>query len=553
MSSTDLNCYLNGTPSCFQSQTFNELTSDTFQMSNAVQWNGAGQPQNFACNVNQAPLQTVQRYIVWYTDSLITRVGQKDLLHIYLTMANHPPKSAVPNRFDSTLPVGCNNPFTTASLAVAKSYDCGQTWDVTTAFDLNDPNFEGGAWAVPEYDANGNSNQKGYAIDRPEVFVDPYWPWPLKTSVFLTAAIRMGPQAGKTMVLKSLDGGKSWLDPVLLLGLNPNAGGNPTVLTTTPQHRVYAFRCEGTEPKLYWSDDYGESFKEKDVRTIKYADSNVGPLDCAVANFSDLASNVGAGSPSIGITRWGDPSVDNVIVTYPAVIDNVQVQPVMLVTTTSAGDEDPLITSNILIKGDQGRSVVQATLVPTDRFEFQPDEVNDPLYDGALLYWLEIPSAKGGNSTAKYMVVRRGFLWENKQQLALNNSVPDSWLWNVNVIPGKPSFIGDYNRGSFYVDSDDKREGKKRLHFGLDFAIGRGRRRSRYAASEANLNNRVAPRLDRRACASGSSTRKENRERAISGACEKRTCQRHLSSSRWQCRRGCRSVRTDRWQARDAI
>src|SRR5262249_33705342 len=115
-----------------------------------------------------------------------------------------------------------------------------------------------------------------------------------------------------------------------------------------------------------------------------------------------------------------------------------------------------------LIKGDEGRSVVQATLVPTDRFEFQPDETNDPLYDGALLYWLEIPSAKGGNSTVKYMVGRRGLLWKNKQPLALKNGVPDSWSWNVNA---SNPFIGDYNRGSFYVDSDDKRGGKKSLHF----------------------------------------------------------------------------------------
>src|SRR5262249_38644787 len=125
MSSTDLSCYLNGTPNCFQSQPLSELTSDTFKMSNVMQWNGSGLPQNFACHGKLAPLQTVQRHIVWYTDSLITRVGQKDLLHIYLTMANHPPKSAVPNRLDSTLPAGCNNPFTTASLAVVKSNDCG--------------------------------------------------------------------------------------------------------------------------------------------------------------------------------------------------------------------------------------------------------------------------------------------------------------------------------------------------------------------------------------------------------------------------------------------
>src|SRR5262245_8273949 len=77
MSSTDVSCYVNGTPNCFLSQPFSELTSDTFKMSNVVQWDGSGFPQNFACNGNLAPLQTVQRHIVWYTDSLITRVGQK--------------------------------------------------------------------------------------------------------------------------------------------------------------------------------------------------------------------------------------------------------------------------------------------------------------------------------------------------------------------------------------------------------------------------------------------------------------------------------------------
>lgn len=460
MASTDLNCYLTGGANCFQAQALHEWDGDTFSMTGAAQWNGVGNPQNFACNANLTPTQTLPKHNIWYTDSLITRVGSQDLLHVYLIMANRPPKTPVPNRLDGAKPVGCNNPFTTCSLAVVKSSDCGQNWQTQTVLDLNDPNFMGGAWAVPEYDALGKTNQKGYAIDRPEILVDPYFPFPLKTAVFLTAAIRMGPQAGKTMLLKSLDGGASWLKPVLLPGSNPGAGGNPTVIATTHPHRVYLFRCEGTEPRLYWSDDYGASFKEKDVRTVKYADANVGPLDCAVASSSDLSANVGAGSPSIGITRWGNPDVDNVILTYSAVINKKQVQPVMLVTTKVAADEDPEITSNILIQGDQGRSVVQATLTPSDRFEFQPDESNDPLYDAAMLSWLEIPVGDSALlTTAKYITVRRGLLWGNKQQFSLKNGAADNWKWNVN--PKNP-FIGDYSRGSFYVDTAG---GKKVLHF----------------------------------------------------------------------------------------
>jgi len=468
MASSDLNCFLNHTANCFQSQPLNELNSDTLSMTNAPQWKSArqGQPQNFTCNTNLAPMQTVSKYRVWYTDSLITRVGPQDLLHAYLIMINHPPKTPVPARLPADKnnnPPACSNPFTTCSLAVAKSTDCGSTWTLQSVFDLNDQNFMGGNWAVPEYDANGTF-QKGDAIDRPEIFVDPYFKFSSTSSVFLTAAIRMGPQAGKTIVLKSINGSNSWSNPVFLPGLNPGAGGNPTVITATPQHRVYAFRCEGTEPKLYWSDDYGGSFKQNHVLTVKYSDAVVGPLNCGVANSSDLASSVAAGSPSIGITRWGDPTLDNVIVTYSAVINKVQVQPVILIHTKVAGDESPEILFSFLIKGDAGRSVVQATLTSTDRFEFKPDETNDPLYDAAVLYWLEIPSAKsGGTSTAKYMAGRRAILWNNKQQLSLNNTAADTWAWNVIPDTNGTVFIGDYNRGSFYVTRG--KGGQKVLHF----------------------------------------------------------------------------------------
>jgi len=461
MASNDLNCYLTGAANCFQAQPASELVGDNITFTSNKQWNGSGNPQNFSCKTSQAPTQDVQRDNIFYTDSLMTRVAAGDLLHVYLVMANHPPKTPVPNRLDKTKPVGCNNPFTTCSLAVVRSSDCGTNWTKKKVIDLNEPNFMNGAWAVPEYDAQGNSNQSGYAIDRPEVFVDPYFPFPLKTAVFLTAAIRMGPMAGKTMVLKSLDGGDSWLTPVLLPGVNANASGNPTVIATTPNHRVYAFRCEGTEPRLYWSDDYGASFKNADSQTIKYQDQSLAaPLDCQTVAASNLQATIGAGSPSVGVTRWGVPNVDDVIVMYSGVVNNQQVAAVMLVTTKAAGDKNPVVTSNLLIKGASGHSILQATFVPTDRFEFHPNEDKDALFDAVVVYWMDVPAK--GNSTANYMTVRRGLLWGNATALAVKNGGAYNWSWNIN--PTFP-FIGDYNRGSFiYADLSGKNQ-PPQLHF----------------------------------------------------------------------------------------
>jgi len=461
MASNDLGCYLTGAANCFQEQSPSELVGDNITFTSNMQWNGSGNPQNFACNANQKPTQNVQRDNIWYTDSLMTRVGKGDLLHVYLVMANHPPKTPVPNRLDKTKPVGCNNSFTTCSLAVIRSTDCGTTWTKKKVIDLNDPSFMNGAWAVPEYDAMGATNQKGYAIDRPEIFVDPYFPFPVKTAVFLTAAIRMGPMAGKTMVLKSLDGGDTWLTPVLLPGANADAGGNPTVIATTPNHRVYAFRCEGTEPHLYWSDNYGASFKNADSQTFKYQDQNLAaPLDCQTVAASNLQAAIGAGSPSVGITRWGASNVDDVIVMYSGVVNNQQVAAVMLVTTKVAGDKNPVVTSNLLIKGASGHSILQATFVPTDRFEFHPNEDKDALYDAVVVYWMDVPAK--GNSTANYMTLRRGLLWGNSTPLAVKNGAAYNWSWNMN--PTNP-FIGDYNRGSFiYADLSGKNQ-PPRLHF----------------------------------------------------------------------------------------
>ena len=461
MASNDLTCYLTGSAGCFAQQSSSELSGDNISFTSNREWNGSGQPQNFSCKPNQGPQQTVQRDNIWYTDSLMTRVAQSDLLHIYLVMANHPPKTPVPNRIDKTKPVGCNNPFTTCSLAVVRSTDCGSTWVKKTVLDLNDPNFMGGAWAVPEWDAQGNTGQGGYAIDRPEVWVDPYFPFPLKTAVFLSAAIRLGPKAGKTMVLKSLDGGDSWLTPALLPGANANNSGNPTVITTTPNHRVYAFRCESTEPKLYWSDDYGSTFKVKDSVTFKYQDQTLAkPLDCGQVSSSNLQDSIGAGSPSVGIARWGAPNVDDVLVMYSGVVNNQQVAAVMMVVTRSAADENPTVNSELLIKGASGHSILQATLVPTDRFEFHPDENNDPLYDATMVYWMDVPAK--GTSTANYMAVRRGLLWSDQKPLALKNGGVETWSWNLD--PTNP-FIGDYNRGSFiYADLSGKNQ-KPQLHF----------------------------------------------------------------------------------------
>jgi hypothetical protein len=465
MASSDVNCYLNGGAGCFSNQSMSELSTETFVMTNNQQSTGGATPQNFNCNTQAAPTQTISRDRVWYTDSLITRVGGHDMLHAFLTMAGHPPLHPVPNRTNNAVPVGCNNPFTTCSLAILKSSDCGNNWTKTTVFDLNDPTFMNGAWAVPEYDNQGNVNQKGFAIDRPEIFVDPFFPFPLKTAVFLTAAIRMGPQAGKTMVVKSFDGGDSWLKPVLLPNANANNGGNPTVIQTTYNHRVYAFRCEGTEPTLYWSDDYGASFSDKDKLVFKYADKNVAtPLDCGLVSSKNLGANVGPGSPSIGMARWGDKGVDDIIVTYSAVLNSKQVQPVMLLTTKVPGDKNPSVTSNLLLQGQDGHSIVQATMISTDRFEFAPDESNDPVYDAVMMYWLDIASpGNGGQATANYVTVRRGLLWGNNQPLALNNGAAYNWSWNVN--PANP-FIGDYNRGSFlFANLTNNANAKPALNF----------------------------------------------------------------------------------------
>lgn len=461
MAGTDLTCYLNGSAGCFSEQSSSELSGDNITFTSSREWNGQGQPQNFSCKPNQEPTQSIARDNIWYTDSLMTRVSTSDLLHIYLVMANHPPKTPVPNRLDKTKPIGCNNPFTTCSLAIVRSTDCGNNWVKKNVIDLNDPKFMNGSWAVPEWDAQGNTGQGSYAIDRPEVWVDPFSPFPVKATVFLSAAIRLGPKAGKTMVLKSFDGGDDWLTPALLPNQNANNSGNPTVITTTPNHRVYAFRCEGTEPKLYWSDDYGATFKNTDSATFKYQDQTLSkPLDCGEVASSNLQDGALPGSPSVGIARWGAPDVDDVLVMYSGVVNNQQVAAVMMVVTRSAGDQNPSVSSELLIKGDTGHSILQATFVPTDRFEFHPDESNDPLYDATLVYWMDVP-AKGA-STANYMAVRRGLLWTDKSALAVKNGASDTWTWNLD---STNPFIGDYNRGSFiYADLSGKNKAPQ-LHF----------------------------------------------------------------------------------------
>ncbi len=461
MASNDLTCYLNNSSGCFSDQPASELVGDNITFTSSREWNGSGQPQNFSCNPNQEPTQSIPRDNIWYTDSLVTRVATSDFLHIYLVMANHPPKTPVPNRLDKTKPIGCNNPFTTCSLAIVRSTDCGSTWVKKVVIDLNDPGFAGGAWAVPEWDAQGNTGQGSYAIDRPEVWVDPYFPFPVKSAIFLTAAIRLGPQASKSMVLKSLDGGDNWLTPVLLPGQNANNSGNPTVITTTPNHRVYAFRCEGADPKLYWSDDYGNTFPDKNSLTFKYQDQTLSkPLDCGQTAPANLQGNVGAGSPSVGITRWGASSLDDVLIMYSGVVNNQQVAAVMMLTTRVAGDKNPSVTSELLIQGASGHSILQATFVPTDRFEFHPDENNDPLYDATVVYWMDVPAK--GVSTANYMAVRRGLLWSNQKPLAIKGGAADTWSWNVD---STNPFIGDYNRGSFIYSDLTGNNNKPQLHF----------------------------------------------------------------------------------------
>jgi hypothetical protein len=445
MASTNLGCYLSGAANCFQAQPASELLGDNVSLTDQVQWDGIGAPQNFACNPSLSPNQSIPRDNIWFTDDQIIRVGA-GFLNVYVVMANHPAKSPVPNRLNKNAPVGCNNPFTTASLAIVTSSDCGTTWKKVLVMDLNDPTFLNGAGTVPEYDSVGNTNQTaGFALDRPEIYVDPYNQAHPNQVVFLTAAVRLGPLAGNSFVVKSPDGGQTWQTPVFLPGGNPGASGNPTVIATTANARVYAFRCEGSEPRLYWSDDYGLTFPG--ALTIKYQDNTLAnPLDCGLVNPANLGGNIGPGSPGIGIARWGDPSLDNVIVTYSAVNNNQQVQPVITLTTQQAHDPHPLPTANILIQGAPGHSIMQATLVRNDRF-VSPDGNPDPLIDAAILYWMDVASpALGGQATAVYQAVRQGQTWENQKPLSLQNSLQYSWGWNLN--PANP-FIGDYNRGSF--------------------------------------------------------------------------------------------------------
>jgi hypothetical protein len=476
MYSTNIACVLSG-QSCFTIQGDGELNAETFQMTSI----GQSTDPTFNCNTTLAtvdkPLQTVQRHNSWYTDSQIIRVGKTDLINAFLVRTYHAPAHPVSAINDPggpsnpQLPLSCANYFTTSSLVVSKSTDCGNTWKKVWSFDINDPAVQNGAWALPEW-TNGNSNTRRYVVDRHEIYADPFAPL-MAQQVFLTTTIRPGPIGGSALLFRSLDGGSSWLSPVILPGANLGDNGIPTVVTTTTNTRLYVFHCEGPTPMLYWSDDYGETFKPKSGGkvvglNVAFIDGKGNPMACntAGANVLGNAPGLGAGSNGISIARWGNPTLDNVIITYSALNGSFQVQPVVTLLTHGKLDDSPSVNNNIIIdKSASNQSVLQGTFVPTDRLEFHPDENNDPLFDAVAFEYLIVNSpAAGGTSTMKFQLVRRGLLWQGEQQLSFNNGAADVWQWNN---PGpKPLFFGDYTRGAFiYANLSGNMGAKPALQF----------------------------------------------------------------------------------------
>lgn len=354
----------------------------------------------------------------------------------------------------------------------ARSTDCGRTWQRFGALDSGA--FDGVyGWPQKPTTCTGAETSPPCSLlapgtvvygiggwDKPFTYQDPFSDW-----FFASANVKKGQNgtAGVGGAIFGTTGGASGgLTNWKVLKEVP--AGAPLVMTTTPNRRVFAFSCNGSQPTLWYS------LNPSDPTSFVATGINLNGVAPTAAPPCGFDGNMDVGRQQTwAISRAStDTNSSGVRIVYPTL--NAYGTQSLAVVTAWVNDSNPAATPSVYGHGviDSSNPFVMSAEFPTF---VEPDFIDTP--DGlstntAMLYWLDSTSTSGVDPATGEAVLD---LWPSgctRFRLFGNqfggagvgpgpfamSSGDVNGCWSV----GSNFGIGDYTTGGFFWD-------KHRLNF----------------------------------------------------------------------------------------
>ncbi len=333
-----------------------------------------------------------------------------------------------------------------------RSTDCGSTWALWSTLDFG--TALDGKYGIPRpvkntpdgpvdidpskvpseqsIDKNGNLMWWVGGGDRTELYACPF-----TGNLYLTTRVISGPyknnlQQNKTLLMYY--NGKDW---ELIKELPAWA---PTVMTSTPDGRLFVFQQAGTVPTIYFSLSHLKA-KEKPQLSSGYAVHYVESKGRSLLAQGPLGVNIRDQVPAPSLSRYStDSKSSKVRVAYECRNSAGNQQACIIDVDVQDPAKAPIVNNVGMIQAadPKNESVMYFTFI-------DPDYIDMPTglrSNASVLYWLEAPrEGFSGSYSIRYTVFRNDE-YHPPNFLSVKKNKP--WTWDT------PKDIGDYMTGGFF-------------------------------------------------------------------------------------------------------
>jgi len=280
---------------------------------------------------------------------------------------------------------------------------------------------------------NGDGTKKWWigGEDRTELYACPYTGNTYVTTRVISGTTGTGPKQNTTLVLGRIDGDKGWK----LVTTTP--GWSPTVMTSTPDGRLWLMQNVGTGNQLTYSGPTGRN-RLPDSFTSKSPSYN----GEAVAWPTAVAMELKANSPSIA-RLIDDRGSSSVLISYQVKnSDGNQEFRIVKATVDFSGGFSTTNEAAIRAAAPKSQSVMYGAFI-------QPELLGEPksaASDSTLFYWLDAPRTAGKMPYAARYAYFKGGELHASGYLSTANGKRRTWKTLQNP--------GDYMKGASWVEKD---------------------------------------------------------------------------------------------------
>ncbi len=272
---------------------------------------------------------------------------------------------------------------------VWRSTDCGKTWTAATTVDPI--NFENGRYAVPRPAGSEKWCDLGCfgGWDRIEAYADPF-----DGNVYLSTSATGGPlgnspRQATNLLFRSKNNGKDWEEV-----FNFPDAWTPTVISSTPNGRVYLYSVTDKGPTLYYSLLGASQLTFSKPVLVFYTQNGLQIPPDGNASFGKLVAKY-----TNSISRVStDASSSKVRLSYPFI--DLQLATALAVIEVSVPDDagKPFVRSLATIRTGSRASILASAFIDPDAAGSQSNI--------SVLYWMEGSTATNVPSVVRYSLFR---------------------------------------------------------------------------------------------------------------------------------------------------